>query len=219
MEDTAMQTTTRRTLPVGLGWAMVLGAAFALIATTSAAWAQPSPPVRIRGQIEKVDGNNLTIKSRDGATLNVKLADNARLMAFVPASLADIKPNSYIGVAAMPQPDGTQKAVSVHIFLESMRGVGEGFRPWDKAPGSTMTNAAVETTVSSVDGQVMTLKYKGGEKKVVVPPGTPIVTYAPANKDEVKPGAQIIIMGAQKQPDGSLTAPSMNIGRGIAPPM
>jgi hypothetical protein len=100
-----------------------------------------------------------------------------------------------------------------------MRGTGEGFRPWDKAPGSTMTNAAVETTVSSVDGQVMTLKYKGGEKKVVVPPGTPIVTYAPANKDEVKPGAQIIIMGAQKQPDGSLTAPSMNIGRGIAPPM
>jgi hypothetical protein len=214
-----MQTMTRRMLPTTLGRAMVLGAAFTWIATTSAALAQQSPPVRIRGQIEKVDGNDLTIKSRDGATLNVKLADNARLMAFVPASLADIKPNSYIGVAAMPQPDGTQKAVSVHIFPESMRGTGEGFRPWDKAPGSTMTNAAVETTVSSVDGQVMTLKYKGGEKKVVVPPGTPIVTYAPANKDEVKPGAHIIILAAQKHSDGSLTAPSMNIGRGIAPPM
>lgn len=211
-----MQTMTRRAIFTAFGAATVFGAALSLMATASA---QQSPTIRIRGQIEKVDGNALTIKSREGVTLNVKLADNARLMAFVPASIADIKPNSYIGVAAMPQPDGTQKAVSVHIFLESMRGIGEGFRPWDKAPGSTMTNAAVETTVSSVDGQVMTLKYKDGEKKVVVPPGTPIVTYAPATKDEVKPGAQIIIMGAQKQPDGSLTASSMNIGRGIAPPM
>lgn len=128
-----MQTMTRRMLPIGLGRAMVLGAALALIATTSAAWAQQSPPVRIRGQIEKVDGNNLTIKSRDGAALHVKLADNARLMAFVPASLADIKPNSYIGVAAMPQPDGTQKAVSVHIFSSrcaaSARASVRGTRP------------------------------------------------------------------------------------------
>ena len=199
-------------------------AVLALIAAIATGWAQAasaqqSAPVRIRGQIEKVDGNDLTIKSRDGQELKVRLADNARIMAFVPASLSDVKPNAYIGVTAMPQPDGTQKAMAIHIFLESMRGTGEGFRPWDKAPGSTMTNAAVETTVASVDGQVLTLKYKGGEKKVIVPPNTPIVTHAQASKDEIKPGAQIIIVAAQKQPDGSLTAPSINVGRGVTPPM
>jgi len=212
-----MQSMTRRAL--SMSFAGVCIGSLASSVAVSTAFAQQSPPVRIRGQIEKVDGNALTIKSRDGATVNVKLADNARLMAFVPATLADIKPNSYIGVTAMPQPDGTQKAIAIHIFLDSMRGTGEGSRSWDKAPGSTMTNAAVETTVSSVDGQLMTVKYKGGEQKVIVPPNTPIVTYAQANKDEVKPGAQIIIMAAQKQPDGSLMAPSMNIGRGVTPPM
>jgi outer membrane lipoprotein SlyB len=201
----------------------VLGlAAISLIVAGSAAWAQPAPPastVRIRGQIEKVDGNVLTVKERNGSTLNVRLADNVRYMAFVPATLADINPNSYIGVTAMPQPDGSQKAIAIHIFMESQRGTGEGFRPWDKTPGSTMTNAAVDSTVSSVDGQVLTVKYKDGEKKVIVPPNTPIVSYTPGTKDEVKPGAQIMITAAQKEPDGSLVAPQINVGRGVTPPM
>lgn len=191
---------------------------FVLALAASTASAQET--VRIRGTIEKVDGPNLTIKSRDGKDLAVKLSDKARVMAMVKASLADVKPGSYIGVTAMPQPDGSQRAIAIHIFLESQRGVGEGFRPWDLRPNSTMTNAAVDTSVKSVDGQVLTLKYKGGEKKVFVPPETPIVAYAPGDKSEVKAGAHVIIMAAKKNPDGTLEAPSINVGRdGVTPPM
>jgi hypothetical protein len=193
-----------------------------LIALASGALAQ-NPPVRVRGEIEKVDGNMLIVKGRDGASYSIKLANDARVMAFVKASLADIKPNSYIGVTAMPQPDGSQKAVGIHIFLEAQRGVGEGHRPWDLRPGSTMTNAAVETTAGSVDGQVLTVKYKQGEKtdekKVIVPPDTPIVAFAPGEKSELKPGAQVIIFGAQKQADGTFQAAAVNVGRGVTPPM
>jgi hypothetical protein len=200
-------------------WAMIAG--FALVLTGTALAQQP--PVRVRGQIEKVDGNTLTVKARDGAELTIRLADNARVMAFVKASLGDIKPNSYIGVTAEPQQDGTQKAVAIHIFLEAMRGTGEGHRPWDLRPGTTMTNAAVEETAGSVDGQVLTVKYRmgdrTGEQKVVVPPETPIVTYAAADRSELKPGAQIIIMNAQKQPDGTLQTQGVNVGRGVTPPM
>ena len=192
---------------------------FGLVVAASSAFAQQSPPVRVRGQIEKVDGDMLTVKARDGKELNIKLADNARIMAFVKASISDIKPNSYIGVTAMPQTDGSQKAIAIHIFSEAQRGTGEGFRPWDLQPGSTMTNAAVDTTVAGVDGQTVTVKYKDGEKKVVIPPSTPIVAYAPGDKAEIKPGAQIIIFAAQPQPDGSLVAPAINVGRDLTPPM
>jgi hypothetical protein len=207
-----------------LRWAMIAGLALVLAGTALAQQPPASPtPVRVRGEIEKVDGNTLTVKARDGAALTIRLADNARVMAFVKASLADIKPNSYIGVTAEPQQDGSQKAVAIHIFLEAMRGTGEGHRPWDLRPGTTMTNAAVETTAGSVDGQVLTVKYRMGERtgeqKVVVPPETPIVTYAPADRSELKAGAQIIIFGAQKQPDGTLQAQAVNVGRGITPPM
>src|SRR5882757_3173099 len=130
-------------------------------------------------------------------------------MAYERASLADIKPNSYIGIAADPQPDGTQRAYSIHIFLESQRGTGEGTRPHDLKAGSMMTNAAVETTVASVDGQVLTVKYKMGdrtaEQKIVVPPETPIVAYAQGNRSELAPGAQIFIPNGQKQADGTIT--------------
>jgi hypothetical protein len=204
-------------------WQRALIGASLGVVLTGVAIAQQAPPVRVRGQIEKVDGNTLTVKARDGEQLTIRLADNARVMAFVKASLADIKPNSYIGVTAMPQPDGSQKAIAIHIFLEAQRGTGEGHRPWDLRPGSTMTNAAVETTAGSVDGQVLTVKYKTGdkteEKKVVVPADAAIVTYAPADKSELKPGAQIIIFGAQKQADGTLQAQAVNVGKGIAPPM
>jgi hypothetical protein len=193
--------------------------AVTLVALQAAHAQQPAPTTRIRGQIEAVDGTMLKIKSRDGALLTVKLADNPRVMAMVKASLSDIKPGSYIGVTGMPQPDGSQKAIGIHIFLESQRGTGEGFRPWDRQPGSTMTNAAVDTMVQSVDGQVLILKYKDGEKKVIVSPETPIVAYTPGERTELKPGAQVIITAAAKQPDGSFVAPAINVGRGVTPPM
>jgi hypothetical protein len=204
---------TRRTLGA---------AALALVLAGTAALAQPAP-VRVRGEIEKIDGNTLTVKARDGSSLTIVMADNVRVMAFVKASLADIKPNAYIGVTAMPQADGSQRAIAIHIFPEQMRGAAEGHRPWDLRPGSTMTNAAVETTAGSVEGQVLTVKYKQGdktdEKKVIVPADATIVAYAPGEKSELKPGAQIIIFGAQKQADGTLQTQAVNVGRGLAPPM
>ena len=196
--------------------ALATAAIALLFATTGFA---QTPPTRIRGEIEKVDGGMVTVKARDGSMMNVKLADNARIMAFVKASPADIKPNSYIGVTAMPEPDGTQKAIAVHIFLEGQRGTGEGFRQWDLRPNSTMTNANVESKVASVDGDVVMVKYKDGEKKVIISKDTPVVAYAPSEMSEVKPGAQIIIFAAQKQADGTYSAPAINIGRGVAPPM
>ncbi|MGA8962484.1 MAG: hypothetical protein WB475_19975 [Pseudolabrys sp.] len=195
-----------------------LGAAAITLLFATTGFAQ-TPPTRIRGEIEKVDGGMVTVKARDGSMMNVKLADNARIMAFVKASPADIKPNSYIGVTAMPEPDGTQKAIAVHIFLEGQRGTGEGFRQWDLRPNSTMTNANVESKVTSVDGDVVMVKYKDGEKKVIISKDTPVVAYAPSEMSEVKPGAQIIIFAAQKQADGTYSAPAINIGRGVAPPM
>ena len=195
-----------------------LGAAAITLLFATTGFAQ-TPPTRIRGEIEKVDGGMVTVKARDGSMMNVKLADNARIMAFVKASPADIKPNSYIGVTAMQEPDGTQKAIAVHIFLEGQRGTGEGFRQWDLRPNSTMTNANVESKVASVDGDVVMVKYKDGEKKVIISKDTPVVAYAPSEMSEVKPGAQIIIFAAQKQADGTYSAPAINIGRGVAPPM
>ena len=207
-----MQTMTRRALGI---------AGLALMATASAVWAQQAPPVRVRGEITKVEGNTLTVKSRTGEDLTVKLAEPLRVSAMVKSSLADIKEGSFIGVSAMPMPDGTQKAYAIHIFMDSQKGVvADRFSEWDSRPGSTMTNANVETSVSSVDGQVMTVKYPDGEKKIVVPPNTNIVAMAPGSKDDLKPGAAFIIMAAQKQPDGSLVAPAINVGRnGAAPPM
>ena len=183
------------------------------------AFAQQTPPTRIRGVIEKVDGNTLTIKARNGSDMTVKMADNYAVMAFVKASMADIKPNSYIGVTAMPEADGTQRAIGVHIFMEAQRGTGEGFRAWDLRPNSTMTNAAVASAVTSVKGQEVMVKYKDGEKKVLIEKDTPIVAFAAGDKADIKPGAQIIIFAAAKQPDGSLTADRINVGRGVTPPM
>ena len=183
----------------------------------SAAWAQQ--PTRIRGTLEAVDGSVLTVKGRDGALVKVKLADNAPIRAVVKMSLADIKQGSFVGVTGMPQPDGSQKALEVHIFPEAMRGTGEGHRPWDLQPNSTMTNANVEATVASNDGQVLTMKYKDGEKKIVVPPTTPIVTYAPGSKDELKPGITVFLISTKKD-DGSYEAPAVTISRGdVKPPM
>ena len=198
--------------------ATTLGLGVALSLTLSLAWAQDAP-VRIRGTIEKVEGDTYLVKARDGAELKLKLAPNATVVALTPATPADIKQGSYIGVAGMPQADGSQKALEVHIFPESMRGVGDGHRGWDLQPSSTMTNGAVETAAAASDGQTVTLKFKDGEKKIAIPAGIPIVLYVPGEVSELKPGAKIFVSAANKQPDGTLQAGRVNVGRGVAPPM
>ncbi len=186
----------------------------------SAAWAQQPPTVRIRGTIEAVDGSLLNVKSREGTDMKVRVTDNVAVFGVAKTAMSEIKTGSYIGVSAMPEPDGVQKALAVHIFPEAQRGVAEGFRPWDLRPGSTMTNATVAQTVAATDGQNILVKYKDGEKKVVVPPGTPIVTFLPGDKSELKPGAKIIIFAATRKDDGTLEAARVNVGRdGITPPM
>jgi hypothetical protein len=192
-----------------------------LVFAASTTWAQDT--VRVRGTIERVEGQTLIVKSRDGTELKVVLADNALVVGIVKASLSDIKLGTFVGVTGMPQPDGSQKAVEVHIFPEAMRGTGEGHYPWDLRPQSTMTNGNVEhveQTVTGVNGQTLTMKYKDGEKKIIVPPDTPIVTYVLGDKSELKPGAKIFIAAAKKLPDGTLQAPRVNFGKdGLTPPM
>ena len=206
--------------------ALARSLAIALAATLAAplvcaqrAWAQDPPPVRIRGTIERVDGATSVVKVRDGAELKVTVADNAQIAGIIKASLSDIKQNSFVGVTAMPQPDGSLNAVEVHIFRESMRGTGEGHYPWDLRPQSTMTNANVQQIVTAVDGPTLTLKYKDGEKKIFVPADAPIVTYVPGDKADLKPGAKVFILAA-KQADGTLQGRAWRVGRdGVTPPM
>jgi len=206
-----MQMMTRRALGV---------AGLALMVATTVAWGQGAPPGRIRGQIEKIDGAMLTLKLRDGGTQAVKLADDARVSALVKASLADIKADSFIGIAGMPQPDGSIKAFSVHIFLPAQRGVvPDRHGPWDAKPGSTMTNAYVTNRVTAKDGETLMVKYKDGEKKVIITPETAIAAAAPGNKSELTAGVQIIIFGWEKQPDGTVLAKTLYVGRGLTPAM
>jgi hypothetical protein len=184
-------------------------------------------PVRVRGTIEQVDGAMMTVKARGGETLKIKMADDIKVVALVKASLADITSGSYVGSTAMPEEDGRWKAVEVHIFPESMRGTGEGDRPYDYKPKSTMTNGTVNAVAKSkvngavekAEGTTITLNYKDGEKKVDVVPETVIVTYVPGSKDELKSGAKIYIPAATKQEDGTLATVRVNVGRGIDPPM
>ena len=202
---------------LNMTWRAFGAAAIALLFTTAVFAQQPG---RIRGQIEKTDGSTLSLKTREGSMLDVKVADDARVAALVKASLADIKNDSFIGVAGMPRPDGSIEAFSVHIFLPTQRGVvADRHLNWDAKPGSTMTNAYVESSVTEKDGQAVMVKFKEGEKKIIVTPTTAITAVAPANKDELKPGAQIIIMAADKQPDGSVLAKTLYVGRSLTPAM
>ncbi len=202
----------------------MIGAACALLLASAAAFAQDKP-MRVRGTVEQIDGAMMTVKSREGDTLKVKLADEVKVVALVKASLADIKPNSFVGSTAMPQPDGTWKAVEVHIFPEEMRGTGEGDRPYDYKPQSTMTNGTVNSlakatmsgTVASEEGTTLTLDYKGGSKKIDVTPQTVIVSYVPGTREELKPGASIYLPAATRQADGTLLTARVNVGRGVAP--
>ena len=198
---------------------MILSAAFVIAATAALAQA-PADTVRVRGTVQSVDGSMLTVKSRDGADLKIKLADNAVIRTVTGKTVADVKQGLFVGITAMPQPDGTQKAVEIHIFPEAARGTGEGHRPWDLMPGSTMTNANVEQLVTAVDGPMLTMKYKEGEKKISVPNNATIVQFVNGDKADLKPGAKVFIGAFTKLPDGSLEAAGINVGKdGIVPPM
>jgi hypothetical protein len=192
----------------------------AAIFPASMAWSQDAPPVRVRGTIERIESPVFLVKSRDGTELKIVLADNAVAVGVVKATLADIKAGSFVGIGAMPQSDGTQRALEVLIFPEAMRGTGEGHYSWDLQPKSTMTNGNVEQVVTGVDGETLTVKYKDGEKKIIVPPGTPIVTFVPGDKADLKPGIKIFIVAAKKLPDSTLQAARVNYGKdGLTPPM
>ena len=192
--------------------------ALAVFGICSVAIAQ-TPPQRIRGDVVSIDGNVLQVKSRAGESLTVKLADNYAVSAVVKRDLAAVVPGTFIGTATLPNADGTLQALEVLIFPEAARGSGEGHYPWDLQPGSMMTNATVFDVVRVDAAHRLTLKYKDGEKVVVVPPGAPIVTFEPGDRAMLVPGAHVMF-GATKQPDGTLTATRVNVGKdGLVPPM
>jgi hypothetical protein len=193
-------------------------ASFALISIALPASAQEA--VRIRGTIESIDGPVYVVKNRDGAELKLTVTDKPVFVAIVKSTMADIKPGMFVGATGTTQPDGSQKAIEVHIFPESMRGVGEGHYDWDLKPNTKMTNANVEQTVAGVDGPVLSVKYKDGEKKIAVTPETAVVTFETGNKDDLKPGTRIFVAAAKKQADGTLQTPRITYGKdGLVPPM
>jgi len=196
-------------------------AAIAVVAASAlSAIAQQSPtPSRVRGTIEGVDGDVVAVKSRSGEDVKLHMTGDIRLVGIIRISLADIKVGSFIGTTTVPGPDGAPTAVEVHVFPEAMRGTGEGSRPYDLRPNSTMTNATVAESVVGNDGRTLLVKYKDGEKKVVVSPETPVVTYVPADKSDLKVGAKVIAFMKQL-PDGSLETNRISVGRdGLTPPM
>jgi hypothetical protein len=195
--------------------------AVAMVAvSTIAAIAQQSPtPTRVRGTIEGVDGDVLAVKSRSGQDVKLHLTGDAKIVGIIRISLADIKVGSFIGTTTVPGSDGSQNAVEVHVFPEDMRGTGEGSRPYDLRPNSTMTNATVSESVVGNDGHTLLIKYKDGEKKVLVSPETPVVTYVPGDKSDLKAGAKIIAF-VKQLPDGSFESNRVSVGRdGLTPPM
>src|SRR5947209_1541269 len=191
-------------------------AAACLVLAASSAMAQEN--VRLRATIEKVDGPVYTVKNRDGTEWKLTVSDPPLYVAIAPATMADIKPGMFVGSAGMMRDDGVQNAIEVHIFPESMRGTGEGHYDWDLLPKSKMTNANVEHMVTGSDGQTLSVKYKDGEKKLLVTPETVVVTYVPGSKDDLKPGTKIFVSAAKKQPDGTLQTPRITYGRNGAGP-
>jgi hypothetical protein len=180
---------------------------------------QPPSLTRVRGTVEGVDGDMLAVKSRAGEDFRLRMTSDMRVVGITKISLSDIKVGSFIGTTTVPGADGSQNAVEVHVFPEDMRGTGEGSRPFDLRPNSTMTNATVAQTVAGNDGHTLLIKYKDGEKKVVVSPETPVVTYVPADKSELKAGAKVIA-AMKKLPDGSYETNRVSVGRdGLTPPM
>ena len=202
----------------GINQRLLAVLSFALVCVALPASAQET--VRIRGTIESIDGPVYMVKNRDGAELKLTMTDNPLYVAIVKSTMADIKPGMFVGSTGMTQPDGSQKAIEVHIFPESMRGTGEGHYDWDLKPNTKMTNANVEQTVGGVDGQMLSVKYKDGEKKLLVTPETAVVTYVVGDKSDLKPGIKIFVGAGKKQPDGSVQTPRITYGKdGLTPPM
>jgi hypothetical protein len=199
---------------------LIAASAVAVVLAGSIAVAQTPAPLRVRGTIDSVNGSTLNVTTRDGSKKVIKLADNAVVGGVAKSSLADVKQGGFVGITAMPQPDGTQKAVEIHIFPEAARGTGEGHRPWDLMPNSTMTNATIDSEVAISDGQKLVLKYKDGEKTFIVPANVTVVSFVPATAADLKPGAKFFVVAGTEQPDGSIAAPRINVGlNGITPPM
>ena len=197
----------------------LIAAAMVAVSSLLAIAQAPPAPTRVRGTIERVEDDVLSVKSRSGEDVRLHMTGDVRLVGIIKISLADIKLGSFIGTTTVPSPDGRQNAVEVHVFPEDMRGTGEGSRPYDLRPNSTMPNATVAETVAGNDGQTLTIKYKDGEKKVVVGPDTPVVTYVAADKSELKAGAKIIAF-VKQLPDGSFETNRISVGRdGLTPPM
>ncbi len=191
----------------------------AALSAAAIAQAPANPPVRIRGTVEKLDGQMLTVKARNGETMTVKLADNFVVMGIAKASIADVASGKFIGTTTVGERQGALVALEVHIFPENMRGTGEGHYDWDLRPSSKMTNANVANVVSMGKDRILTVQYKGGEKKVLIPEDAAIVSYTPSDRSELKPGAPVFV-SSQRQADGSLTAPRVNVGlNGQVPPM
>ena len=191
--------------------------AAAALALSVSAFAQQPPGERIAGTVEAFDGHMLTVKSAKGGEAKISLADKSDVFGVTKATVAEMKPGAYVGVGAGPQADGSQRAIQITIFTEQQRGVGEGHRPWDR-PNSTMTNGAVDQTVTSVNGPVLMVKYRGGEQKIVVPADVVIRAYAIGDRSELKPGAHIAIPRAAKKADGSYETNRVNVGRGDVTP-
>ncbi len=189
-----------------------------LMLAAGLATAQPAPPsaaspvLRLRGTVQSVAPGSLTLKERSGETIALALTDKLVVSEVYPITLSDIQPGSFIGTAALPQPDGRQRAIAITVFPESARGTGEGHRPFDLQPQSTMTNATVGDVTVAPNGRTMQLKYKGGEQTLTVPPGTPVVTFRPGDRSLLVPGASVS-MTAQAI-DDKPTALRINAGRG-----
>ena len=189
-------------------------------ASTFYAFAQRAPvPTRVRGTIESVNGDTMQVKSRSGEDVKLRIAPDLNVSGITKISLADIKVGSFVGATTVPGPDGGDYAVEVHVFPENMRGTGEGSRPYDLKPNSSMTNATVSESVVGNDGHTLQVKYKDGEKKVFVPDNTPVVTFVPGDKSDLKAGAKVIAFMKQL-PDGSFETNRVSVGRdGLTPPM
>jgi hypothetical protein len=193
--------------------------AFAVLSTSSA-FAQNAEVVRVRGEVVSFDGaSTLVVKSRQGTDVTVHLGDPLRLVGVVKASVSDIKPGVFIGTTTVQKEGFASHSLEIHIFPESLRGTGEGDRPWDLVPGSSMTNGTAGNAVDSVDGKTVTVTYQGGSRAVVIQPDTAIVTYVPIDKGDVKPGVKVFAI-TQKGADGMLIASALSVGKnGVTPPM
>jgi hypothetical protein len=199
--------------------ALAFAAALIPIALVSASAFADGTPVRVRGSVVSLEGTKLVVHAKDGKDITVNLNENFAALAVVKSSMADIKEGTFIGTATVTQPDSTLRSMEVVVFPDKMRGTGEGHYPWDLGSNSMMTNATVSNAVKGVEGQTITVTYKGGEKKIDVPANVPVVTIVPATKEEIKPGA-IVFVPTMRQADDSLKGGAVLFGKdGVVPPM